>query len=143
MARCRPFGDLAWVRETAKRWDWSPAFVRRDRRGRSNKSRGVPFCRLGEKEVVKRKIGKSGNRDYADHLPLYRLGGIFKRFGVELSRSTMCDCMAVSADLLAPIVKLMLRKILTSKVTQNDDTPLLMAQAQRVAGVLVSRSESR
>jgi transposase len=59
---------------------------------------------------------------YADHLPLYRLEGIFKRFDVELSRSTMCDWMAVIAELLDPIVKLMLSKILTSKVVQNDDT---------------------
>jgi transposase len=59
---------------------------------------------------------------YADHLPLYRLEGIFKRFGVELSRSTMCDWMATIADLLKPIVKLMLSKILESKVVQNDDT---------------------
>ena len=34
----------------------------------------------------------------------------------------MCDWMAVAAELLAPIVKLMLSKILTSKVVQNDDT---------------------
>ncbi len=59
---------------------------------------------------------------YADHQPLYRLEGIFKRFGLDLSRSTMCDWMAVSAELLAPIVKLMLSRILTSKVVQNDDT---------------------
>ena len=49
---------------------------------------------------------------YADHLPLYRLEGIFRRFGVELSRSTMCDWMAVAAELLEPIVKLMLVRIL-------------------------------
>ena len=59
---------------------------------------------------------------YADHLPLYRLEGIFRRSGVELSRSTMCDWMAVAAELLEPIVKLMLTKILSSKVVQNDDT---------------------
>jgi transposase len=59
---------------------------------------------------------------YADHLPLYRLEGIFKRFGLELSRSTMCDWMAAIAGLLAPIVKLMLSKILQSQVVQNDDT---------------------
>ena len=59
---------------------------------------------------------------YADHQPLYRQEGIFKRFGVELSRSKMCDWMAVIADLLSPIVKLMLSKVLTSKVVQNDDT---------------------
>ena len=61
---------------------------------------------------------------YADHLPLYRLEGIFKRFGVELARSTMCDWMAVTAELLAPIVALMESKVLTSKVVQNDDTPV-------------------
>jgi transposase len=59
---------------------------------------------------------------YGDHLPLYRLEGIFKRSGVELSRSTMCDWMAVVAELLAPIVKRMLSEILSSKVVQNDDT---------------------
>jgi transposase len=59
---------------------------------------------------------------YADHLPLYRLEGIFRRFGVELSRSTMCDWMAVAAELLEPIVKRMLSLVLTSKVVRNDDT---------------------
>jgi transposase len=59
---------------------------------------------------------------YADHLPLYRLEGILKRHGLELSRSTMCDWMAVAADLLKPITKLMIKKILESKVVQNDDT---------------------
>jgi transposase len=59
---------------------------------------------------------------YGDHLPLYRLEGIFKRFGLELSRSTMCDWMAAVADLLRPIVDRMLSAILTSQVVQNDDT---------------------
>ncbi len=59
---------------------------------------------------------------YADHLPLYRLEGIFQRCGVELSRSTMCDWMAVAAELLTPIVDLMQSEILKSKVVQNDDT---------------------
>jgi transposase len=59
---------------------------------------------------------------YADHLPLYRLEGIFKRSGVEISRSTMCDWMATIAELLSPIVKSMLKRILASQVVQNDDT---------------------
>ena len=37
---------------------------------------------------------------YADHLPLYRQEGILLRHGVEISRSTMCDWMAVAAELL-------------------------------------------
>jgi transposase len=61
---------------------------------------------------------------YADHLPLYRQEGIFKRSGVELSRSTMCDWMAAAADLLAPIVKAMLKRVLMSDVVQTDDTPV-------------------
>jgi transposase len=59
---------------------------------------------------------------YADHLPLYRQEGIFRRHGVELSRQTMCDWMAVSAELLEPIVKEMHREIKKSRVIQTDDT---------------------
>jgi transposase len=61
---------------------------------------------------------------YADHLPLYRQEGIFKRFGVQLSRSTMCDWMAAAAGLLAPIVAAMLKRVLMSEVVQTDDTPV-------------------
>jgi transposase len=61
---------------------------------------------------------------YADHLPLYRQEGIYKRFGVDLSRSTMCDWMAASAGLLEPIVKAMLKRVLMSDVVQTDDTPV-------------------
>src|SRR3954453_1243620 len=61
---------------------------------------------------------------YADHLPLYRQEGILRRHGVEISRSTMCDWMAVAAELLPPIVTLMLAKILESRVVRNDDTPV-------------------
>src|SRR3954467_1638370 len=61
---------------------------------------------------------------HADHLPLCRQEGILLRHGVEISRSTMCDWMAVAADLLAPIVTLMMTKILESRVVQDDETPV-------------------
>lgn len=61
---------------------------------------------------------------YADHLPLYRQEGILLRYGVEISRSTLCDWMAIAAELLQPIVTRMLTKVLESKVAQNDDSPL-------------------
>jgi transposase len=61
---------------------------------------------------------------YADHLPLYRQEGIFRRFGVELSRSTMCDWMAAAAGLLEPLTKAMLRRVLSSRAVQTDDTPV-------------------
>ena len=59
---------------------------------------------------------------YADHLPLYRQEGIFRRFGVELSRSTMCDWMAAAAGLLEPLTKAMMKRVLDSRVVQTDDT---------------------
>jgi transposase len=61
---------------------------------------------------------------FADHLPLYRQEGIFKRHGVELARSTMCDWMAASAGLLEAIVQVMIRRVLSSKVIGTDDTPV-------------------
>lgn len=61
---------------------------------------------------------------YADHLPLNRLEGIFKRHGVSLSRQTMCDWMATCAHLLQPLVQAMKRRIVRSRVVQTDDTPV-------------------
>jgi transposase len=61
---------------------------------------------------------------YADHQPLYRQEGILARFGVEISRSTLCDWMAAVASLLDPIVQEMFKRVLKSKVIQTDDTPV-------------------
>ncbi len=60
----------------------------------------------------------------ADHLPLYRQEAIFRRHGVELARSTLCDWMAACAGLLEPIVRAMARRVLASKVIGTDDTPV-------------------
>jgi hypothetical protein len=59
---------------------------------------------------------------YADHLPLYRLEGIFARYGIEISRSTMCDWMADVARLAGPLVRLMRERILSGRVIHTDDT---------------------
>jgi|ETNmetMinimDraft_26_1059896.scaffolds.fasta_scaffold16704_1 transposase len=61
---------------------------------------------------------------YSDHLPLHRLERIFKRHGVELNRSTMCDWMRLSADALMPLADLMKQRILESAVIHTDDTPV-------------------
>jgi transposase len=59
---------------------------------------------------------------YADHLPLYRLEGIFARHGVQISRSTMCAWMMAAAQLLVPLVRLMADRIRTSRVIHTDDS---------------------
>jgi transposase len=76
---------------------------------------------------------------YADHLPLYRQEGIFKRFGVELSRSTMGDWMAACAGLLEPIVAAMTRRVLASKVIATDDTPVKVQDHTPGRGIKTGR----
>jgi transposase len=61
---------------------------------------------------------------YADHQPLYRLEGIFRRNDIELPRSTLCGWMAQSAQLLGPLYKLMKEEVLRSRVIHTDDTPV-------------------
>jgi len=61
---------------------------------------------------------------FADHLPLYRLEGIFARHGVDLSRATMCDWLAGCANVLRPIYDQMCGRVRKSKVIHTDDTPV-------------------
>jgi transposase len=42
---------------------------------------------------------------YADHLPLYRQSQIFKREGMDLSRSLLAGWVGKSAELVAPLVE--------------------------------------
>lgn len=68
---------------------------------------------------------------YGDHLPMHRLEGILQRHGIEIARSTMCDWAAQSADLLAPLVNLMARRVRQSKVIHTDDTPVRVQDRSR------------
>ena len=59
---------------------------------------------------------------YGDHTPLYRQEDILARSGVILRRSTLCDWVAAASDLLAPLYRLMVQRVLKSKVIHTDDT---------------------
>lgn len=59
---------------------------------------------------------------YFDHLPLHRLQAIFARQGLPLSRSTMCDWMAASAQALGPLYDMMVSHVLQSAWLHTDDT---------------------
>jgi len=61
---------------------------------------------------------------YADHLPLYRQEKIFKREGVDISRSTLCEWIGWIAELLSPIVKELKNNLLEEILIQSDDTPV-------------------
>ncbi|HMB72911.1 MAG TPA: IS66 family transposase, partial [Gammaproteobacteria bacterium] len=65
---------------------------------------------------------------YVDHLPLYRQSGIFKRSGIDLARSTLCDWVAVCVEELEPIVAELRRTIVASSVVQADETPIVVLE---------------
>ncbi|MGB2855499.1 MAG: IS66 family transposase, partial [Dehalococcoidia bacterium] len=59
---------------------------------------------------------------FGDHLPLYRLEDILTRYGVYISRSTMCDWVKSVAELLRPLYDLQRELVLQSSVMWTDDT---------------------
>jgi transposase len=61
---------------------------------------------------------------YADHLPLHRLERILGRHGIQLSRSTMCDWMADTAEMLQPIIQLMAAEVRLSQLLHTDATKM-------------------
>jgi transposase len=61
---------------------------------------------------------------YAEHLPLYRMQERYRRAGIELTRSTLCDWVSHVAGLAAPIVEELKRMVISSRKVHTDDTPI-------------------
>jgi transposase len=70
---------------------------------------------------------------YLDHLPLYRLEGIFGRLGWDVARSTLCDLTTRCAGVLAPLYDLMCARVRQSLALHTDDTPLTLLGPRRTA----------
>jgi transposase len=60
---------------------------------------------------------------YADHLPLYRLEGIFACSGATVSRATMADWVGV-CERLNPMVERLREIVLTKDILHADETPV-------------------
>jgi transposase len=61
---------------------------------------------------------------FVEHLTLYRFEDICTRYGLYLSRSTLCDWVAKVADLLTPLYDLQKDLVLSAGVLWTDDTPV-------------------
>src|SRR3954447_6143513 len=68
---------------------------------------------------------------YVDHIPLHRQERRLARQGVELSRSTLCDWMAGTANILEPLYELMKTMILLCGVIHTDDTSVKVRDTRR------------
>ncbi len=81
--------------------------------------RPIPGGIAGPGLITEVIVGKLG-----DHLPLYRLEDILSRYGVYISRSTMCDWVKATAELFRPLYDLQRKLALQSSVIWTDDTPI-------------------
>jgi transposase len=61
---------------------------------------------------------------FAEHSTCYRFEDISTRYGLYLSRSTLCDWIAKAADLLNPLYDLQKQRVLSADVLWTDDTPV-------------------
>lgn len=61
---------------------------------------------------------------YADHCPLYRQEGIYRRAGVELPRSMLAVWAGKAAELLDPLVSCLERYVMSATKLHADDTPV-------------------
>jgi len=68
---------------------------------------------------------------YCDHLPLYRQVQIFARHGVNISRSTLCGWLMMASNLLEPIARGMLARVLQSYSIHTDDTRIPVLAKKR------------
>jgi len=68
---------------------------------------------------------------YADHCPLYRQEGIYRRAGVELDRATLAAWVREAADLLHPLAKAIGRYVLEAEKIHTDDTPVPVLEPGR------------
>jgi len=79
--------------------------------------RPIPGGIAGPGLITEVFVGKFG-----DHLPLHRLEDILTRYGVYLSRSTLCGWMKAVSYLFRPLYELQCQRVLQSSVMWTDDT---------------------
>jgi len=65
---------------------------------------------------------------FSDYLPLYRLEDIFSRAGFEIARSTMSLWCHDVAEMVTPLYKLMIKRVLGTRVIGTDDTIMPMQE---------------
>jgi len=69
-------------------------------------------------------------KKFKDHLPLYRQEQMLKRYGIELSRKTMCDWVHQVAWWLKPIYNHIREDLRRGGYLQIDESPIQYCQAE-------------
>lgn len=94
---------------------------------------GVTVADPPEQVIPKAKVGPGLLAHvlwskYGLHLPLYRQEIMFGMIGLSIPRSTLCQWIGRSVELLLPIYEAMKRDVLLSAVLFSDDTPVRLLE---------------
>lgn len=99
----------------------------------ANKEGGIAIAELPPRAIERGNAGAGllahllvGK--YVDHLPMYRQIKQFKRWGVELSESTVYEWTASAAKYLTPVYDQMVKKVLSGNYLQVDESPIKVLQ---------------
>jgi transposase len=68
---------------------------------------------------------------YADHTPLYRQAGIYRRAGIELDRATLASWVRETGSLLQPLADAAGRYVRQAQKIHTDDTPVPVLEPGR------------
>lgn len=68
---------------------------------------------------------------YADHTPLYRQVGIYRRAGIELNRATLASWVREAGSLLQPLADAVGRYVRQAQKIHTDDTPVPVLEPGR------------
>lgn len=107
------------------------AAVRKDDGGRTVVTAAMPPAPLPKSNASPNLLAHVLVSKYADHLPLNRIEGIFRRHGVELARSTLCDWVLGSTELLQPLYEALKAHVLGAPKIHADDTLLPLCEQGR------------
>ena len=89
----------------------------------------LPKAMCGNRLLAQIAIDK-----YADHLPLYRQEARFKREGVHMPRTTLCDWVMELGQVVSPIYRHMSREVLGGEWLRADATGMPVIDKTRSRG---------
>ncbi len=95
----------------------------------------IPKCRADESflaEIV--------TREFADHLPLYRISEILSREGIKISRKLLSQWVVRLGSVLQPLYTVMLAKILGSDNIFIDESPVRVLEEGRMTMQPISKT---
>jgi transposase len=85
----------------------------------------APLCTLQERCLAAPSLlAHAFVSRYRDHLPWYRLQGIYAALGVEIARQNLCNWSGMAAGACALVVKEIGRGVFADGYVQIDETPI-------------------